>query len=69
MPTCCGLGNRKNAYFAEELATRGVEVFADTVQLLDVLRAAGKRLAVVSASENCTALLAGQGCWTASTSG
>ncbi|HSO03041.1 MAG TPA: beta-phosphoglucomutase family hydrolase, partial [Candidatus Limnocylindrales bacterium] len=55
--TCCGLGNRKNAYFAEELATRGVEVFADTVELLDVLRAAGKRLAVVSASENCTALL------------
>ncbi|MCU0263339.1 MAG: beta-phosphoglucomutase family hydrolase [Candidatus Nanopelagicales bacterium] len=61
LPTCCGLGNRKNAYFAEELATRGVEVFADTVQLLDVLRAEGKRIAVVSASENCTALLARAG--------
>jgi beta-phosphoglucomutase family hydrolase len=61
LPTCCGLGNRKNAYFADELATRGVEVFADTVQLLDVLRAQGKRLAVVSASENCTALLARAG--------
>jgi beta-phosphoglucomutase family hydrolase len=57
LPTCCGLGNRKNAYFAEELATRGVEVFADTVELIDVLRAAGTRLAIVSASENCTALL------------
>ena len=55
--TCCGLGNRKNAYLAEELATSGVEVFADTVQLLDALRAAGKLLAVVSASENCTAML------------
>ena len=59
--TCFGLGNRKNAYFAEELATRGVEVFADTVQLLDVLRASGKGVAVVSASENCTALLARAG--------
>ncbi len=58
LPTCCGLGNRKNGYLAEELATNGVEVFADTVQLLDALRAAGKRLAVVSASENCTAMLA-----------
>ncbi len=57
LPTCCGLGNRKDAYFAEELATLGVQVFADTVQLLDVLHASGKRLAVVSASENCTALL------------
>ena len=55
--TCCGLGNRKNGYLAEELATSGVEVFADTVQLIDALRAAGKRLAVVSASENCTAML------------
>lgn len=57
LETICGLGNRKNAYFAEELASRGVETFADTVELIDVLRAAGKGLAVVSASENCTALL------------
>lgn len=61
LPTCCGLGNRKNGFFTEELAARGVEMFADTVALIDVLRAAGKRLAVVSASENCTALLAGAG--------
>lgn len=55
--TWCGLGNRKNGYFGQELAAQGVEVFADTVELIDVLRAAGKPLAVVSASENCAAIL------------
>ncbi|MGB8020972.1 MAG: beta-phosphoglucomutase family hydrolase [Candidatus Nanopelagicales bacterium] len=56
-PTCCGLGNRKNRYFLAELAARGVEVFPDAMELLDALRGAEKRLAVVSASENCSALL------------
>jgi beta-phosphoglucomutase family hydrolase len=56
-PTCCGLGNRKNRFFLAELATRGVEVFPDAVELIEALTAAGKPMAVVSASENCTALL------------
>ena len=59
--TICGLGNRKNTYFFEELAARGVEVYPDTERLLGILSEAGKRLAVVSASENCDAMLARAG--------
>ncbi len=55
--TVCGLGNRKNGYFTEEPAARGAEVFEDTVELVRAARAAGRRTAVVSASENCTAIL------------
>jgi beta-phosphoglucomutase family hydrolase len=56
-PTVCGLGNRKNGYFVAALADQGVEVFDDTVVLIDAARAAGQRLAVVSASESCAAIL------------
>jgi len=59
--TCCGLGNRKNSYFAAELAEHDVAVFPDTVTVIDTLRAAGKRIGVVSASENCTAVLSRAG--------
>jgi beta-phosphoglucomutase-like phosphatase (HAD superfamily) len=52
------LGNRKDRYFLAELDRMGVEVFDDAVALLDAGAAAGKLLAVVSASENCDAILA-----------
>lgn len=55
--TVCGLGNRKNRYFAEQLAAHGAEVFDDTVDLIHRLRAAGIKLGVVSASKNCEAIL------------
>jgi alpha,alpha-trehalase len=55
--TVCGLGNRKDRYFLEAVEERGVEVFDDAVVLLESGRAAGKRIAVVSASENCDAIL------------
>jgi HAD superfamily hydrolase (TIGR01509 family) len=55
--TCCGLGNRKDRYFAEQLGENGAEVFVDTAQLIDALSLSGKRLAVVSASQNCEAVL------------
>ena len=55
--TVCGLGNRKNLYFAEELEHREVEVFDDTVQLIRAERDRGARIAVVSASENCRTIL------------
>jgi trehalose 6-phosphate phosphatase len=55
--TTCGLGNRKDRYFGEQLAENSVEVFVDTAQLIDALRRSGKRLAVVSASQNCEAVL------------
>lgn len=55
--TVCGLGNRKDRYFLRALDERGVDVFGDAVVLLDAARRAGKRVAVVSASENSDAVL------------
>lgn len=55
--TVCGLGNRKNEYFKQELNRLGVEAFEDAVALIKVMRDTGQRTAVVSASENCTAIL------------
>ncbi len=55
--TCCGLGNRKNRRFKEHLETHGVELFDSTVELIHRFRAGGKRVAVVSASKNCEAVL------------
>ena len=59
--TICGLGNRKNAYFNQRLAQLGVEVFEDTVELIRAARRHGRKVAVVSASENCEAILARAG--------
>jgi beta-phosphoglucomutase-like phosphatase (HAD superfamily) len=53
----CGLGNRKDRYFLREVDEHGVEVFDDAVVLLDDAAAAGVPVAVVSASENATAIL------------
>lgn len=55
--TVCGVGNAKNRYFSELLAERGVEVYDDAVALIRAARRRGRRLAVVSASENCRAIL------------
>jgi beta-phosphoglucomutase family hydrolase len=54
--TICGVGNRKNALVLERLAGQ-VTVFPGSVALVKRLRTAGRRTAVVSASENCTAVL------------
>jgi len=59
--TTCGLGNRKNGYFTQHLAQFGVEVFDDTVELISAARRHGRKVAVVSASENCEAILARAG--------
>jgi alpha,alpha-trehalase len=55
--TVRGLGQRKNAYFLEALAREGVGVYASSVALLERLRAAGFRTAVVTASRNGAAVL------------
>ena len=55
--TIRGLGNRKNGYFNQRLAELGVEVFDDTVELINAARQHGRKVAVVSASENCEAIL------------
>ena len=54
--TVHGVGNRKNALVLERL-TGQVVVFPGSVALVKQLRGAGRRTAVVSASENCTAVL------------
>lgn len=55
--TICGLGNRKNEAFGAVVRDRGVEPFESTVALARTLRANGIRTGVVSASENCAAIL------------
>lgn len=55
--TVCGLGNRKNELFSEVLAHEGAEVFVDAIEFVHALRGAGFRIAVVSSSKNCAAIL------------
>ena len=55
--TLHGLGNRKNAFFRDLLEQRGVDVYECAVDLLQRLRRAGFRMAVVTASKNCDLIL------------
>lgn len=55
--TICGLGNRKNELIHEVLASDGIEVFAGSLAFVRQLRQAGLKLAVVSSSRNCRAIL------------
>lgn len=59
--TVCGLGNRKNAFFASVLADEGVEPYPGSVALLDFLAARGTEVAVVSSSRNAPAVLEAAG--------
>jgi alpha,alpha-trehalase len=59
--TVCGLGNRKNRYFQEALATRGVDPYPSTLELIAALRRRGVRTAIVSSSRNCAAVLEAAG--------
>ncbi len=55
--TVCGLGNRKNEFFREVLAEDGVDVFESSIELTRRLLQKGVRMAVVSSSKNCEAIL------------
>jgi beta-phosphoglucomutase family hydrolase len=55
--TVCALGNAKNRHFEQQLGRHPVEVFDDAVALIRAARAAGAATAIVSASENCCAIL------------
>lgn len=55
------LSERKNELVLEAIASDGVEPFAGAVALTHHLRAEGFKLAVVSASKNCAAVLAAAG--------
>jgi HAD superfamily hydrolase (TIGR01509 family) len=55
--TVNGVGARKNELVLRKLTVGRVVAFPGSVALVRALRAAGRPLAVVSASENCTAVL------------
>ena len=59
--TVCGLGNRKQAFFHEVLASEGVDTIPGTVTVVHHLRRLGVRTAVVSSSRNCAAILEAAG--------
>jgi beta-phosphoglucomutase family hydrolase len=53
----CALGNRKDAFFADQMARHGVDVYSSTVEVLRALRAAHIRCACVSSSTHCRPIL------------
>lgn len=55
--TVHGLGNRKNDLVNRAIAEVGVEPYAGTVQLIHQLRRDGFKIAVVTSSQNCNAVL------------
>lgn len=59
--TVHGLGNRKNRLVLDLIDQRGVDVYEGSVRFLKIVRDAGLRCAVVSASKNCRAVLAATG--------
>ena len=59
--TVVGLGLRKNALFLERASRDGVAAFPGTLAFIDRLDAAGRRVAVISASENASLILAAAG--------
>lgn len=59
--TVCGLGNRKNAFFAAALADEGVRPYPGSVALLDFLAEGRTLVAVVSSSRNAPAVLEAAG--------
>ena len=59
--TVCGLGNRKNALLNETISTCGVAVYPGSADLLRELQACGFKLAVVTSSQNCAAVLKAAG--------
>jgi beta-phosphoglucomutase family hydrolase len=61
LETVCGLGNRKDRMVNQAIAKDGVEVLAGSLAVVRLVRTAGLRTAVVSASKNCQLVLAAAG--------
>lgn len=59
--TVCGLGNRKDAFFAEILSQEGIQAYPGSLRLLDFLDDQGIAKAVVSSSKNARGVLAAAG--------
>lgn len=59
--TVCGIGNRKNAAFAESLRGQGIAPYPGSLALVELLHAAGIPLGVVSSSKNAEEVLTAAG--------
>lgn len=59
--TICGLGNAKQAYFLTQLEAVGVEVYESTLEFIRQAKADGLKVAVISSSKNCAAVLEAAG--------
>ncbi len=59
--TVCGIGNRKNEYFARVLREEGIVAYPGSIAVLDLLAAAGTPTAIVSSSKNAREVLASAG--------
>lgn len=59
--TICGIGNRKNAAFAESLRGQGIAPYPGSLALVEALHAAGIPLGVVSSSKNAEEVLGAAG--------
>lgn len=55
--TVCGLGNRKNELVNNIIEAKGVEPYDGSVKLIRQLRHRGFKIAVVTSSQNCAAVL------------
>src|SRR5215471_10557384 len=55
--TVDGLGNRKNDLVNKIIEDKGVEPYEGSVRLIRLLRQLGFKIAVVTSSQNCTAVL------------
>jgi beta-phosphoglucomutase family hydrolase len=55
--TVCGLGNRKNELVNKIIESAGVEPYEGSVKLIHQLRRRGFKIAVVTSSQNCSAVL------------
>jgi beta-phosphoglucomutase family hydrolase len=55
--TVCGLGNRKNELVNRIIEDKGVEPYEGSVKLIHRLRSQGFKIAVVTSSQNCAAVL------------
>jgi HAD superfamily hydrolase (TIGR01509 family) len=53
----CGLGNRKNDLVNRVIEEKGVQAYEGSVDLIHQLRRQGFRIAVVTSSQNCKAVL------------
>jgi beta-phosphoglucomutase family hydrolase len=61
MHTVHALGNLKDQYFMQHLEQHGIEPYEEAIMLVRALRAQEIKTAVVSSSNNCTALLEAAG--------